>query len=126
MATKKNITVMPTKHRVRLDIEVDVYAMDRIEAIDFAKELVSESVRVLGTKVQRDWKPQAEALLDSGMSLREAARTLNVDPGNMARQFAGRGWTPAQGGAYGQLQTQLNNLPDHLPTQEREGGAQKY
>lgn len=119
MATKKDITVMPTKHRVRMDVEVNVYAMDREEAITFAHELVSDSVRVLGTRVQRDWKPQAEALLDSGMSLREAARTLNVDPGNMARQFAGRGWTPSQGGEYGQLQAQLDSLPDYLPAQER-------
>lgn len=118
MALKKDITVMPTKHRVRLDIEVDVYAMDRAEAIKFANELVSDSVRVLGTKVQRDWKPQAEALLESGMSLREVARTLNVDPGNMARQFAGRGWTRSQGNEYRKMQRELNSIPGYTVNAE--------
>lgn len=47
---------------------------------------------------------QAEAMLDDGASMREAARTLGVTRKWMSKHFRGRGWTFVQGGEFRALQ----------------------
>lgn len=110
----KKIKQVPVLHRVRMVIDTEVYAMDRNEAILFAQELVSNAVNITDTRVKRNWRPQAKEMLESGMSLRETARTLGVDAGNMSKTFPGAGWTKSEGHDFRKMQDELDSLPDHL------------
>ncbi len=54
-----------------------------------------------GRRLSDEWKAEAAALLEEGLSLLDVAATTGVSTCTMTRHFTGKGWTPSQVGSHG-------------------------
>lgn len=73
-----------------------------------ARHGLSKEYRRAGWRVTPEWKQEAEALLDDGMSVTEAARTLGCNFETVDRHFPGRTWDRKTSGAYAYAVTKAN------------------
>lgn len=86
--------------------------------VGFSERVVSRDIAALGLaappgrQVTADDKARAEEMLADGMSVTAIAEALGIGQTTLNAHYRGRGWTPAQAGAFGMTVRRFNKIID--------------